>query len=155
MRLKAEQLGTHLSQSILAPLYLVSGDETLLVQEAADAIRAAAFLQGYTEREILHVESSFDWNTVLTEANSLSLFAEKKIIEIRIANGKPGDKGSKVLQECAGKPTDDTLLLIITPKLEAATVRSKWVKAIEAHGALIQTWPVSPDQLPGWIGKRL
>lgn len=155
MRLKAEQLGTHLSQGSLAPLYLVSGDETLLVQEAADAIRAAAFLQGYTEREILHAESSFDWNTVLTEANSLSLFAEKKIIEIRIANGKPGDKGSKVLQECAGKPTDDTLLLIITPKLEAATVRSKWVKAIETHGALIQTWPVPPDQLPGWIGKRL
>ncbi|WP_438951426.1 DNA polymerase III subunit delta [Porticoccus sp.] len=155
MRLKAEQLGTHLSRRELAPLYLVSGDETLLAQEVADAIRAEACLQGFTEREILHAEGSFDWNTVLTEANSLSLFADKKIIEIRMPGGKPGEKGSKVLLEYTGKPTDDTLLLIITPKLDAAAMRSKWIKAIESHGVLIQTWPVPPDQLPGWIGKRL
>jgi DNA polymerase III subunit delta len=155
MRLKTEQLTSHLSQGPLAPVYLISGDESLLVQEAADAIRSAARSQGYTERELLHAETGFDWNVVLTEANSLSLFSEKKILEIRISTGKPGDKGSKILQEYVANPSSDTLMLIITPKLESATTRSKWVKAIESQGVFIQSWPVLPNQLPRWITQRL
>ncbi|MFT7300560.1 MAG: DNA polymerase-3 subunit delta [Porticoccus sp.] len=155
MRLKTEQLATHLSQGPLAPIYLISGDEPLLAQEATDAIRAAARSQGYTERELLHAETGFDWNVVLTEANSLSLFSDKKILEIRIPTGKPGDKASKTLQEYASNPSSDTLMLIITPKLESATTRSKWVKAIDSQGVFIQLWPVAPNQLPQWINQRL
>lgn len=155
MRLKAEQLNVHLSQGPLAPAYLISGDEPLLLQETADAIRIAAKAQGYTERELLHVETGFDWNIVLTEANSLSLFSEKKILEIRIPNGKPGDKGSKTLQEYASNANPDTLLLITTPKLDANATRSKWVKSIDGLGAFIQLWPVTANQLPQWINKRL
>jgi DNA polymerase-3 subunit delta len=155
MRLKAEQLNAHLSQGPLAPAYLISGDEPLLLQETADAIRITAKSQGYTERELLHIEAGFDWNTVLTEANSLSLFSEKKILEIRIPNGKPGDKGSKTLQEYASNANPDTLLLITTPKLDGSATRSKWVKAIEGLGAFIQLWPVTANQLPQWINKRL
>ncbi|PCJ93868.1 MAG: DNA polymerase III subunit delta [Porticoccaceae bacterium] len=155
MRLKAEQLATHLTQGSLAPIYLISGDESLLVQEAADTLRTAARAQGYTERELLHAEAGFDWNIVLTEANSLSLFSEKKILEIRIPNGKPGDKGSKILQEYAANPNNDTLTLIITPKLDGSATRSKWVKAIENQGVFIQLWPVTTKQLPQWIHQRL
>lgn len=155
MRLRTEQLSEHLAQGPLAPVYLISGDEPLLAQEAADHIRNTARAEGFNERELLHAEPGFDWDTVLTEANSLSLFAEKKIIELRIANGKPGDKGSRVLQEYAANPSPDNLLLIITPKLESTATRSKWVKSIEAAGVFIQAWPVPPGQLPAWIGKRL
>lgn len=155
MRLKAEQLTTHLSQGPLAPVYLISGDEPLLAQEAVDAIRAEAKTQGYSERELLHVETGFDWNVVLIEANSLSLFSDKKILEIRIPSGKPGDKGSKTLQEYVANPNSDTLTLITTPKLESSATRSKWVKAIENKGVFIQLWPVSTNQLPQWISQRL
>tara|TARA_R110001592_G_scaffold246427_1_gene508210 strand:- start:28214 stop:29272 length:1059 start_codon:yes stop_codon:yes gene_type:complete len=155
MRLKAEQLTTHLSQGPLAPVYLISGDEPLLAQEAVDAIRAEAKIQGYSERELLHVETGFDWNVVLIEANSLSLFSDKKILEIRIPSGKPGDKGSKILQEYVANPNSDTLTLITTPKLESSATRSKWVKAIESQGVFIQLWPVSTNQLPQWISQRL
>ena len=155
MRLKAEQLSSHLSQGPVAPIYLISGDEPLLVQEAVDTIRATAKTQGYTERELLHAEAGFDWNVVLTEANSLSLFSDKKILEIRIPNGKPGEKGSKTLQEYIANPSDDTLILIITPKLDANATRSKWVKSIEGCGVFMQLWPVTDNQLPQWISRRL
>ncbi len=155
MRLRAEQLSSHLSQGPMAPVYLVSGDEALLVQEAADAIRAAAKSQNYTERELLHVEAGFDWDVVLTEANSLSLFSEKKILEIRIPNGKPGDKASKTLQAYINTPNPDTLMLIITPKLESATTKSKSVKAIDSQGVFIQLVAIAQNQLPHWINQRL
>lgn len=154
MKVKAEQLSAHLRKS-LAPVYIVSGDEPLLAQECCDAIRTAARANGFGEREVFHAEGSFDWNLLLTEANSLSLFAEKKILELRIPNGKPGDKGSKALLEYADAPGEDNLLLVVTPKLDGATQRSKWVKALENIGVFIQVWPVPPAQLPRWIGQRL
>lgn len=155
MRLKTEQLSSHLSQGPLAPVYLVSGDEPLLVQEAADTIRSGAIKLGFADRELFHAEAGFDWNQILTEANSLSLFSSKKILEIRIPNGKPGNEGSKIIQEYVANPNPDTLLLIITPKLDASATRSKWVKAIDSAGAFLQIWPVTPQQLPRWIGRRL
>jgi DNA polymerase-3 subunit delta len=153
-KLRPEQLGAALAKQ-LAPIYLVSGDEPLLIQESCDQIRAAARKNGFSERELYHVETSFDWNQLLSAANSLSLFAEKKILEVRMPSGKPGDKGGKVLQEYAQSPAPDNLLLIITEKIDGATQKSKWFKAIEDAGQHIQVWPVTPAQLPRWIGVRL
>lgn len=153
-KLRPEQLGQALSKHI-APIYLVSGDELLLVQEACDAIRQAARNAGFSERELYHCDANFEWGQVLTAANSLSLFADKKIIELRLPTGKPGDKGGKILLEYAQSPASDNLLLIVTEKLDGATQKSKWFKAIEDAGVHIQVWPITAAQLPRWIGTRL
>ena len=154
MKIRAEQLPSHLSKELL-PVYVISGDEPLLAQESADAVRLAARNKGFSGRDVFHGEGKFDWSQLHNEANALSLFAEKKIIEIRISNGKPGDKGSKALCELCANPSPDNLLLVILPKLERSAQNSKWVKALEAVGAHIQVWPVTGDQLPRWIQQRL
>lgn len=154
MKVKSEQLNHHL-QGQLAPVYLVFGEEPLLVQEVCDAIRGAARGQGFNERELFHAEAGFDWNQLLNEANSLSLFADKKILELRIPSGKPGDKGSKAIEEYCNAASTDNLLLVVCPKLDGSAQRSKWVKALESTGVMVQTWPVQPHQLGRWIGQRL
>ena len=154
MKIRAEQLQSHLSKELL-PVYVISGDEPLLAQESADAVRLAARNKGFSGREVFHGEGKFDWSQLHNEANALSLFAEKKIIEIRISNGKPGDKGSKALCELCANPSPDNLLLVILPKLERSAQNSKWVKALEAVGAHIQVWPITGEQLPRWIKQRL
>ncbi len=154
MKIKAEQLHSHLQKQLL-PIYIISGDEPLLAQESTDAVRIAARGAGFTEREIFYVEGNYDWNQLLNEANSLSLFADKKVLEIRIVNGKPGDKGSKALCEICANLNPDNLLLIVLPKLERATQNSKWMKTLESHGAHIQVWPVTGAHLPRWIQQRL
>ena len=154
MKIRAEQLPSHLSKELL-PVYVISGDEPLLAQESADAVRLAARNKGFSGREVFHGEGKFDWGQLHNEANALSLFAEKKIIEIRISNGKPGDKGSKALCELCANPSPDNLLLVILPKLERSAQNSKWVKALEAVGAHIQVWPITGEQLPRWIKQRL
>ena len=154
MKIRPEQLQSHLSKELLS-VYVISGDEPLLAQESADAVRLAARNKGFSGREVFHGEGKFDWGQLHNEANALSLFAEKKIIEIRISNGKPGDKGSKALCELCANPSPDNLLLVILPKLERSAQNSKWVKALEAVGAHIQVWPVTGEQLPRWIKQRL
>jgi DNA polymerase III subunit delta len=154
VKIKAEQLHSHLQKQLL-PIYIISGDEPLLAQESADAVRIAARAAGFTERELFYVEGNYDWNQLLNEANSLSLFADKKILEIRITNGKPGDKGSKALCEMCANLNPDNLLLIVLPKLERATQNSKWIKTLESIGAHIQVWPVTGTHLPRWIQQRL
>lgn len=153
-KLRPDQLQGDLNKR-LAPIYLVSGDEPLIVQECCDQIRQAALKAGVQGRELYHGESGFDWTQILSAANSLSLFAEKKIIELRIPNGKPGDKGGKILLEYAKAPAEDTTLLIILPKLDGSAQRSKWLTALEKQGVYVQVWPVTPQQLPRWIGQRL
>jgi DNA polymerase-3 subunit delta len=153
-KLRADQLTAAVAKS-LAPVYLVSGDEPLLIQESCDQIRKAARTQGFTEREIFHAETSFDWNQLLASANSLSLFADKKIFEIRMPSGKPGDKGTKAILEYLENPSPDNLLLVITEKLDSATQKSKWIKAIEDNGIHVQIWPIPPTQLSRWISTRL
>ncbi|NIB40132.1 DNA polymerase III subunit delta [Pseudomaricurvus alkylphenolicus] len=153
-KLRADQLDSALRKQ-LAPVYLVSGDEPLLVQEACDTIREAARRAGFTERERHHVEAGFDWEELLTSANSLSLFADKKILELRIDNGKPGDKGGKALLSYCEQPSEDNLLLIVTPKLDGSAQRSKWFKAVEKTGAFVQIWPIAAPQLPRWIDQRM
>lgn len=153
-KLRAEQLGKALGSQLL-PAYLVSGDEPLLVQEACDSIRKAAQKNGFTEREIYHTDTSFNWSQLLHSANSLSLFADKKIIELRLHNGKPGDAGSKAIVEYCQNAPQDALLLVVSPKLEKRVFSSAWAKALDAIGGIVTVWPVSPPQLPHWIDQRL
>jgi len=154
MRIRPHELDRHL-QSKLAPIYVVSGDEPLQVSEAADAIRQAARKQGYTERDILEVNNRFAWSELTAEADCLSLFAEKRIIDLRIPNGKPGKEGGSALTEYAQRIPEDTLMLVTLPKLERAQLNSKWVKALEGKGALLQIWPVEGDRLLPWIEQRM
>jgi len=154
MRLRPEQLDGHLRQR-LSPVYLISGDEPLQIQEVADAIRAAARAQGFTERQVMHVESSFDWSALAAEAGALSLFAERKIIDLRLPSAKPGDKGSKALVEYTARPPEDNLLLITAGKLEREQQNSKWFKSIDGCGVVVQVWPLDHKALPGWIAQRL
>lgn len=153
-KVRADQLTGALKRQ-LASVYLVSGDEPLLVQEACDAIRKAARAKGFSERERYHVENNFDWGRLLTEANSLSLFAERKILELRIDNGKPGTEGGKALATYLENPSEDNLLLIVMPKIDGAGQRSKWFKVLEQAGVFVQVWPISGAQLPRWIEQRL
>jgi DNA polymerase-3 subunit delta len=154
MKIRPEHLNTHLAKSFVST-YLISGDEPLLAQESADAVRQKAREQGFSERELFHAEGKFDWSQIHNHANSMSLFADKKIIEIRIGSGKPGDKGSKAICELCADDNPDILLLIIVPKLDRGSQNSKWVKTLESTGAHIQVWPVNARQLPRWIQQRL
>ncbi len=153
-QLRADQLAGQLQQS-LAPVYFVHGDETLLVNECADAIRAAARAHGYAERQVFCVEAGFDWNSLRAASDSLSLFAERRILELRLPSGKPGKDGTQTLREYAERPAADTLLLIVSGKLESAARRSKWMLALEQAGVSIAIWPVEAAQLPGWIERRM
>ncbi len=154
MRLQAEQLDTHLSGE-LAPIYVVSGDEPLLVQEACDNIRSTARARGFTGRELFEARQHFDWQQILNEANSLSLFADKKILELRIPTGKPGKEGGKFFQEYCQNICADNLLLVIFPKLDRSATNSKWFRTLDSHGATTQVWPVTATQMPNWINRRL
>lgn len=153
-KLVAEKLSSSVNKQLSA-VYLVSGDETLLVHEACDTIRKAARTQGFTQHEVHHVEGSFNWDNLLMSANAMSLFAEKKIIEVRIKNGKPGDAGGKALKAYCAAPPEDTLLLIVLPKLDRRSESTAWYKAVAAAGDTLTIWPVSAQQLPRWIETRL
>ncbi|TWI54246.1 DNA polymerase III delta subunit [Pseudomonas duriflava] len=156
MKLNANQLSKHL-QGTLAPLYVVSGDDPLLCQEACDAIRAAARSQGFEERQVFNAEANFDWAQLYEAGASLSLFAQKRLIELRIPNGKPGDKGAEALLRYNARPAEDTVLLISLPKLDGNSQKSKWAKALidGSDVQFIQVWPVDVHQLPQWIRQRL
>ena len=154
MQIKPEQLNAQLKKG-LAPVYFVSGDEPLLVQEACDAIRAAARQAGCSEREVHHVETGFDWQGFLQAGDAMSLFADRKLIELRLPTGKPGDKGSKALQAYADRPSEDNILLIISGKLEGSQRNTKWYKALDKAGATVTIWPMDVRQLPGWAMRRM
>ncbi len=138
----------------LAPIYLVCGDDPLLVQESCDLIRAKLRSEGFSERALFHVEPKFDWQEVLFSANSMSLFAEQRILEIRMPGGKPGDDGAKALISYAEAPPDDTVMLLVLPRLDAGSQRSKWFKALDLAGVFVPVWPVDVDQMPRWLGER-
>lgn len=154
MKVYPDKLAAHLKKSTES-VYIVSGDEPLLVQEISDQIRQALKTKGFLQRDLFQVEASFDWQDVLFSANSMSLFAEQKILELRIPNGKPGDKGSKALIEYMQEPPEDTVMLLILPRLDQAAQRSKWFKALDAKAAFIQVWPIEKKDLPRWINQRL
>ena len=157
MNLALAQLSPHLQRG-LGSLYVLHGDEALLQQEAADAIRAAARAQGYTERSSHTVAGAhFDWSAVLAAGGSLSLFADKQIVEVRIPSGKPGKDGSVALQQLAesARGNDSTLTLVILPRLDKATKTGAWFSALEGQGVAIQIDPIERAALPQWIAQRL
>ncbi|QDL36040.1 DNA polymerase III subunit delta [Rhodoferax sediminis] len=157
MQLAPAQLPQHLQRG-LKPLYTLHGDEPLLIQEAADALRAAARVQGYTERTVHTVAgANFDWSEVLAAGGSLSLFADKQIVEVRIPSGKPGKEGSEALQQLAAQAqgNDSTLTLVLLPRLDKATKSGAWFAALESFGVTLQVEPVERGALPPWIAQRL
>ncbi len=153
MKLRQDQLSPHLAKT-LAPCYLISGDDPLLVMEASDEIRAAVRQAGIDERELFHAEAGFEWRHLREEASAMSLFASRRLLELRIPNGKPSDKGETV-KELAEHPSPDNILLIICPRLDAKTQKTAWYKAIEKHGVVVPIWPIERNQYPGWLKRRL
>lgn len=158
MQLALDQLGAHLAKG-LRTLYTLHGDEPLQLQEAADAIRAAARQAGYTERSVHTVQGAhFDWSSLLAAGSALSLFADKQIVDIRIPSGKPGGKeGAAALAQLAAQAASspDTLTLIQLPRLDAASKKTAWFSALDTHGVHIPIHPVERDRLPAWIAQRL
>jgi DNA polymerase-3 subunit delta len=153
LKLTTNSLAAHLAQHLL-PVYLVSGDEPLLVAEAADAVRARARAAGFSERETHFLERGADWDAIAGSARNLSLFAERRIIEIRLASGKPGVTGGAALLRLAETRDKDLLVLVIAPRLDRDAQSANWVKAIEKAGAWIAVWPVDAADLIAWLQAR-
>ena len=151
MRLNSDQLPAALNRG-LAPIYLVSGDEPLLVGEAADAVRAAARAAGFRDRTVFFVDRSFDWDELRHATQALSLFAERRLFELRMPSGKP-DKGAAQLADIATHPPPDVVCLIITDKLDRKASEAPWVRAIESHGVWVPIWPVDAAALPALAAR--
>lgn len=154
MQLRGEQLDAHLNGP-LKSVYVVYGDEPLLVIEAADAIRAAARKQGFDEREVLTALSGFDWNQLHHAAGNLSLFGGRKLLDLRIPTGKPGREGGAALQDYCQRCGPDTLLLVTLPALDWRDEKAAWVTALGNAGAAIKLTAPVLTELPGWIANRL
>lgn len=154
MQLGADQLAAHLKRN-LAPIYFISGDEPLAALESVDAIRAAARAAGFDERTVYTVESGFDWSALLADTRSGSLFSAKRMIELRLPTGKPGDEGGKALVELAANPSPDVLLVVTTGKLDKQARSAKWAAALESAGIAITLYPIDARQLPAWIERRM
>lgn len=155
MQIRADQLDVHLGRG-LRSIYTIHGDEPLLVQEAADAIRAAARAAGHAERSVHSVAGAhFDWSSLLGSACELSLFAARRLIEIRIPSGKPGKEGSEALQRYCALPSDDVLTLVLLPRLDRTQLNSAWFGALDSAGVTVRIDPVERRGLPTWIAQRL
>ena len=153
MKLTFDTLSSHLSGEP-ARAYLVSGDEALLVGEAADAIRAGVKRAGFAEREVFFIERVADWEGVRASSNNLSLFGSRKLIELRLPSGKPGTGGGNAIVELLRDPNPDNVYLMITGKLEREQNNSAWVKAFESAGAWLATRPIEVSKLPLWLRGR-
>ena len=156
MRVYPEKLAGQLQQQLL-PVYLISGDEPLLVQECCDQVRRAARNAGCTDREVIDASApGFKWDEIIASAAAMSLFADRKLVELRIPSGKPGAEGSKALQEYLQvSDGSEDILLIIAGKIDKQSTNSKWYKALDAAGATVQVWPVDAKDLPRWLQQRV
>ncbi|HKX94410.1 MAG TPA: DNA polymerase III subunit delta [Methylibium sp.] len=155
MQVKPEQLASHLQRG-LKPLYVLHGDEPLLALEAGDAIRAAARAAGHTEREVHTVSGAhFDWSALLGAAAAMSLFAEAKIVEIRIPSGKPGKDGSQALQQYCERLPEGVVTIVTLPRLDRQQSGSAWFAALESAGVSVRLEPVERRALPQWLAQRL
>ena len=153
MRIKPEQLSVALKKS-LAPVYFISGDEPLQLGEIADAIRKAAKKAGFENREILSAETGFEWNQLAFTADSYSLFADKKIIDLRLPSGTPGIEGSKALIAYCERLPEDTILLVTAGKIAGSALKTKWLEALDKKGVVIQVWPLEGNDLIRWLQQR-
>jgi DNA polymerase-3 subunit delta len=154
MRIKPEQLPQYLQKQPTS-LYTLFGSEPLLMQEAADLIRDHARRQGYTERELLVSEQYFDWTSLLNAGSNISLFGERKIIDIRIPSGKPGKEGGKAIEAYCNALPPDILTLVTLPRIDKQGQATKWFKALETSGTMIPVYALERDRLSDWIGQRL
>lgn len=154
MNISAERLNDQLARG-LAPLYVVVGDEPLAAQEAGDAIRAAARAAGHSERTVYTVQGRYNWQGIFASGDNLSLFAERRLTEIRIPSGKPGVDGAKALEAYAAKLPGDTLTLISLPGLDWKAMQSRWFSALAKSGVVVEARPIDRAALPGWIDRRL
>lgn len=154
MKIATRQLAQHLKKG-LAPLYAVHGAETLLALEAGDAIRAAARKSGCTEREVFSAEPGADWARLGASAANLSLFATRKLLEIRIPSGKPGAEGGKALEALCARLPEDTVVLVMLPELEWQGLKTAWFSALEDAGTVVEAKSISREELPQWLAERL
>ena len=154
MQLRGDQLAAHLERE-LQPVYVVYGDEPLLVIEAADAIRSAARRQGFDEREVLTALPGFNWSDLAHAAGNMSLFGGRTLLDLRIPTGKPGREGSAALQDYCARPSPDALLLVTLPGLDWSEEKAAWLKALTEAGAAVKLVPPGLNDLPVWIGGRL
>jgi DNA polymerase-3 subunit delta len=154
MQLKGEQLAGHLERE-LKPVYVVYGDEPLLVIEAADAIRASARRRGFDEREVLTALSGFNWTELHHAAGNMSLFGGRKLIDLRIPTGKPGRDGAAAIADYCARPSPDALLLVTLPGLDWRDEKAAWLGALAAAGVAVKLIPPNLGELPAWIAGRL
>ncbi len=154
MKFNSDNLSAQLKRGV-PTICLVTGDEPLLLGEACDALRAAARARGFTERQVFNTERGFDWHELRASTQEMSLFAEQRILEVRLGGNGPGNEGAQVLTEIAGQALPDILVMVIADKLDSRSLSTKWVTAIEQHGWLVQIWPVDTAQLPAWVERRL
>jgi DNA polymerase-3 subunit delta len=154
MKIRARQLDAQLRKG-LAKLYAIHGAEALLALEAADRIRDAARRAGCTEREIFFAEPGFDWSRWNASAANLSLFASKRLLELRIPGGKPGVEGARAIEAwCAGL-SEDIVALVMLPELDWQQQKSRWFEALDSAGIVLEAKPVTRDELPEWLAERL
>jgi DNA polymerase-3 subunit delta len=139
----------------LSPIYLFGGAEPLLLSECRDQVIAVAKQQEFLERELYQANAKFDWASLDQTGSSGSLFASKKIIDLRLTTGKPGREGAKVLTAWADNPDPDTLLMVSCEQWDKSSRTSKWASVLEKAGTRVDVWPVSPNELPAWITKRM
>jgi len=154
VKITTRQLESALRKGV-ARLYAIHGAEALLALEAADRIRDAARKDGCTEREIFFAEPGVDWNRLGAAASNLSLFASKRLVELRIPTGKPGTEGGKAIEAWASNPPDDAVTLVVLPELDWQQQKTKWFEALERNGVLVEARPVTRDELPDWLAERL
>ena len=154
MKVSLAQLGKQLAGG-LGSVYFVAGDEPLQIGEALDAIRLAARHEGYEDREVFVVGASFNWDSIRNSAGNMSLFATRRIVEVRLPTGKPGRVGGPMLSELAENPPPDTLLIIIAEQFDSSVAKTKWVEKVAAAGVAVITRPVSLADLPAWIEKNM
>jgi DNA polymerase-3 subunit delta len=152
-QVRLDQLDAQL-QRPPAPLWAIHGDEPLLSLEAADAIRSAARKAGYTQREVLVAERGFDWRSLADSAASLSLFGDRRIVELRLT-GKPAAEGAKAIEAYCARPPEETVTVVSFPRLDRATQSSPWFTTLERAGVLVNVYPVERARLPQWIATRL
>lgn len=156
MKVLAEQLSKFLPRQKDFPrVFFISGNEPLQMMEATDCIRVAARQQGFIERDVFQTDAQFDWNQLAGASNALSLFSEKKILDIRVTNKSPGKAGSQALRDYLQHIPDDKVLILQTPRLDRSTRNSAWVKALEKNGVMIQVWELSAPQTMAWVVKRM